>query len=98
MEVIKWSNGEKYLQSKKEENPKLQETQEKIWNELNMPPSAIYVERNKCRVIENKSEEILDRNMIRRGYQNPFFENKEYINVIIDQDKYLKPQNSNNCN
>ena len=58
--------------------------------------SKIYIERNKNRDNEKKSEEIMNRNMIRRAYQNPFFEGQNYTNVIVDQGKYLTPLNSNN--
>ena len=96
MEVVKWSNGDKYERSLKREVEKSIEKIEKECKSREFPLGGLYVERNKHRIIENKSEEILNRNMIRRGYQNPFLEGKNYVNVINDQEKYLMPLNSNN--
>ena len=94
MKIIKWSNGEKYEQSKKKTIEKL----ENKWDNSPIPLGGIYIERNKNRDIEKRSEEILNRNMIKRSYQNPFFEGQNYTNVIVEQGKYLTPLNSNNIN
>ena len=93
MDVLIWSNGERYERSRKNEKPQVVETIE-INNSSRI--EGEYIDRKKSRDNEERRQAILERSMIRRSYQNPFLMDKNYINVINDQEKYLMPLNSNN--
>ena len=43
---------------------------------------------------ELNREEIMERCMTAQSFQNPFL-NKDFNQVLLDQEKYLKPLNSN---
>jgi len=92
MEAISWSSGEKSEKSFKKDKPILNDKAEIIDSLRN---TAKYISRKDNRNDEQKKNEIIERYLIRRTYQNPFLGNKDYINVIEDQQKYLTPLNSN---
>ena len=90
METIVWSSGEKYEKSQKIQKPLLNSNNEII---TNVPYRGEYTIRRKDRTNEKRESEIVEREMLVQTYQNPFF-NKNYNEVLSDQEKYLKPQNS----
>ena len=90
MEVIVWSNGEKYEKSKKEQKPLLNDKNEIIHN---VAFRGEYTIRKKDRINEQKRDEIMERSMLTQTYQNPFLY-KDFNDVISDQEKYLMPKNS----
>ena len=83
MEVYSWSNGDKFERSLKKDKPILNNKNEIIDNLR----STKYESR--------KNNSYNEGYIINRASQNPFFENKNYINVSDDQVKYLTPLNSN---
>ena len=97
MEVVIWSNGEKYEKSFKKKEILLEDNSNNN-NCYNNIIETEYIHRKKQRDNENEDNEILERHQIRRAYQNPFLSEKTYINVINDQEKFLTPLNSNNIN
>ena len=99
MEVITWSNGEKYEKSTKKTEILSEESSNNDSNNKNqLMKESEYIHRKKQRDNQNEGNEILERHQIRRGYQNPFLSEKTYINVINDQEKFLTTLNSNNIN
>jgi len=90
MEIIVWSSGEKYKKTKKMEKPLVNSNNEII---RNIPYRGEYNIRKKDRTNDRRECEIMEREMLVQTYQNPFF-NKNYNDVLLDQEKYLKPQNS----
>ena len=92
MEIIVWQNGEKGQRSNKTQKPIFNFRDEVLDNPRS---TEQYISRKKNRETAEQREEILERHMIRRSYQNPFFENLSYLNVLDDQNKYLTPTNSN---
>ena len=91
MEVVVWSSGEKYERSNKTNRPILNSENEII---KNVAIHGEYIVKKSDRENEEKREEIMERSMIRRNFQNPFIE-KNYLDVLDDQKKFLTPQNSN---
>ena len=91
MEVITWSFGEKYEKSNKNQKPLLNSNNEIIHN---VALRGKYNIKKNDRENEQKREELMDRTMIRRNFQNPFLDSKSYLDVINDQEKFLTPQNS----
>ena len=91
MEVITWSYGEKYEKSNKNQKPLLNSDNEVIHN---IALRGEYIVKKNDIENEKKREEIMDRSMMRRNFQNPFLDNKSYLDVINDQEKFLTPQNS----
>jgi hypothetical protein len=90
MEVKVWSSGDKFERTKKEDKPLLNSKNEVIHN---VPCRGEYTIRKKDRTNEKRKGEIMEREMLVQTYQNPFF-NKNYNDVLCDQETYLKPQNS----
>lgn len=86
MEEIVWSNGEKYQKSNKDQKPILNSNNEIIHN---IASRGEYALKN-----ELKREEIMERCMSVQTFQNPFL-SKDFNDVLLDQETYLKPLNSN---
>jgi len=91
MEVIVWSSEEKYEKSTKKNKPILNSDNEIMHN---VSICGEYIVKKNNRENIQKKEELQERKLIRRNFQNPFLE-KNYLDVIDDQDKFLIPQNSN---
>ena len=90
METKVWTSGDKFERTKKEDKPLLNSKNEII---RNVPCRSEYTIRKKDRTNEKRALEIMEREMLVQTYQNPFF-NKNYNDVLSDQETYLKPQNS----
>ncbi len=93
METVVWSYGDKFERTKKEDKPILNNKNEII---KNVPYRGEYNIRKRERN-NQKDSEIMEREMIVQTYQNPFF-NKNYNDVLDDQERYLKPRNSSIIN
>lgn len=91
MEVIKWSNGQEYKWSKKEDKPILNANNEIIKN-LTLR-SIQPIQKKKDKEYFQKKEELENREMIVQTYINPFL-SKNFNDVVEDQEKFLKPKNS----
>lgn len=88
IEEKKWSNGEKYEKSYKNQKP--------IFNSNNqIIDNVIKNKINSSKRNEINNEKIQNRELISHTYQNPFL-NKNYIDVLDDQTNFLIPKNSNN--
>lgn len=84
----KWSNGEIYEKSYKNQKP--------IFNSNNqIIDNVIENKINSSKRNEINNEKIQNRELICYTYQNPFL-NKNYIDVLDDQTNFLIPKNSNN--
>jgi hypothetical protein len=84
----KWSNGEKYEKSYKNQKP--------IFNSNNQIIDNVVENKiNSSKRNEINNEKIQNRELISHTYQNPFL-NKNYIDVLDDQTNFLIPKNSNN--
>tara|TARA_R110001599_G_C11984283_1_gene635259 strand:+ start:80 stop:370 length:291 start_codon:yes stop_codon:yes gene_type:complete len=84
----KWTNGEKYEKSYKNQKP--------IFNSNNkIIDNVIENKINSSKRNEINNEKIQNRELISHTYQNPFL-NKNYIDVLDDQTNFLIPKNSNN--
>jgi len=84
----KWSNGEKYEKSYKNQRP--------IFNSNNqIIDNVIENKINSSKRNEINNEKIQNRELISHTYQNPFL-NKNFIDVLDDQTIFLIPKNSNN--
>lgn len=83
MEIYSWSNGNKFERSLRKDKP--------ILNNKNEIVDNLRTTKYESR----KSDDSNEGYIISRASQNPFFENRNYINVIDDQAKYLTPLNSN---
>lgn len=92
MEIITWERGEKSQTSSKSDKPILNVDKAIVPNLIN---NSQYFLRRDQKYNEQKNSEINERYLIRRTYQNPFLENKEYVSVIKDQQDFLTPLNSN---
>jgi hypothetical protein len=88
---IKWSKGEPYEQSKKDDNPNYF-----IETEYNVTTSfgqEGFTRGNTKK--ENLNNKLNDRNLIGQVNQNPFLTNSDYLRDIETQQNFLIPQNSN---
>ena len=84
----KWSNGEKYEKSYKNQKP--------IFNSNNQIIDNVVENKiNSSKRNEINNEKIQNRELISHTYQNPFL-NKNYVDVLDDQTNFLIPKNSNN--
>ena len=90
MECIVWKSGETFEKTKKQDKPLLNKKNEVIHN---VPYRGEYNIRKKDRTNEKKETEIMEREMLVQTCLNPFF-NKDYNDVLSDQETYLKPRNS----
>jgi hypothetical protein len=90
MEEIVWSSGEKCEKTKKKNKPLLNDKNEIIHN---IPYRSEYNIRKNNKLDGKRASEIMDRQMFAQTCQNPFL-NKNYTDVLSDQDKFMKPQNS----
>ena len=95
MEVVIWSTGEKYNKSNKNEKPILNSNDEIIHNVI-YRGEHIGKKTDRENELKNelKREEIMERCMTTQTYLNPFL-HKDFSQVLLDQEKYLKPLNSN---
>ena len=93
MEQLVWSTGEKYERSSKKDKPILN-SEDKVIDQLRT--SDEHILRRNYRDNEKLHDEFIDRQMVQRAHQNPFFNDANYINVLNDQEKFLTPINSNN--
>lgn len=84
----KWSNGEKYEKSYKNQKP--------IFNSNNkIIDNVIENKINSSKRNEIYNEKLQNRELITHTYQNPFL-SKNYVDVLDDQTNFLIPKNSNN--
>ena len=90
MEVKVWSNGETYQKSNKDQKPLLNSKNEIIHN---IAYRGEYNIKKNDKINEEKSDELMERQMLVQTFQNPFL-HKNFNDVLADQEKYLKPQNS----
>ena len=87
-EEKKWTNGEKYEKSYKNQKP--------IFNSKNeIIDNVIQNKSNSSKRNEINNEKIQNRELITHTYQNPFL-SKNYVDVLDDQTNFLIPKNSNN--
>ena len=84
----KWSNGEKYEKSYKNQKPIFNSNNEIIDN-------VIENKINSSKRNEIYNEKLQNRELITHTYQNPFL-SKNYVDVLDDQTNFLIPKNSNN--
>jgi hypothetical protein len=84
----KWTNGEKYEKSYKNQKPIFNSNNEIIDNVIENKITSS--KRN-----EINNEKIQNRELISHTYHNPFL-NKNYIDVLDDQTNFMIPKNSNN--
>ena len=84
----KWTNGEKYEKSYKNQKPIFDSNNKIIDNVIESKISSH--KRN-----EIYNEKIQDRELVTHTYQNPFL-SKNYVDVLDDQTNFLIPKNSNN--
>jgi hypothetical protein len=90
MSVIIWTSGEKFVRTKKEDKPILNEKNEII----NNIPLRGETTRRGDKINPEKYQKFVDeRPMIVQTYQNPFL-SKNFTDVINDQEKFLIPKNS----
>lgn len=90
MEVKVWSDGQPYKQSNKNDKPLLNANNEIIHN---VAYRGAYNIKKNDKINEEKRDEIMERRMTIQTFQNPFL-HKNIGQVLDDQEKYLKPQNS----
>lgn len=90
MEVIVWSSGDKYEKTPKDQKPLVNDKNEIIHN---VPTRGEYNIRKTDKINEDRRDEIMERQMLIQTSQNPFF-NRDFGDVLTDQEKYLIPQNS----
>jgi len=90
MEVKVWSDGTAYKKSTKDQKPLLNSKNEII---NNVAYRGEYNIKKTNKINEEKSEEMMNRQMLTQTFQNPFL-HKSFKDVLADQEKYLKPQNS----
>jgi hypothetical protein len=88
VEEKKWSNGEKYEKSYKNQKPIFNSNNEIIDN-------VIKNKINSSKRNEIYNEKLQNRELITHTYQNPFL-TKNYVDVLDDQTNFLIPKNSNN--
>ena len=95
MEVVVWSTGEKYNKSNKNEKPILNSDNEIIHN-VTYRSECLIKKNDRESELKNelKREEIMERCITAQAFQNPFL-HKDFNDVLLDQEKYLKPLNSN---
>lgn len=84
----KWTNGEKYEKSYKNQKPIFNSNNEIIDN-------VIENKINSSKRNEIYNEKLQNRELITHTYQNPFL-SKNYVDVLDDQTNFLIPKNSNN--
>lgn len=96
MERVVWSTGEKYDISLKSDNPVF--APKKTVSEKVITSDEHILRRNYRENSKLHNEDYIDRQMIQRAHQNPFFNDNNYIDVLDAQDKFLTPINSNNAN
>jgi len=92
MEVIIWRSGEKCQKSHKSQKPLFNADNHIIDN---IPQRTETYTRKKEKINEERYQELRDRPMIVQTCLNPFI-NKNFNDVIGDQEKFLKPKNSLN--
>ena len=86
MNLIFWSNGETYQKYTRNDKP--------LSNSINnVAYVGNYNIKKNDKINEKKTGEIMNRQMLSQTFQNPFL-HKSYNDVLADQEKYLKPQNS----
>jgi len=90
MEVKVWSDGQTYKQSNKNDKPLLNGDNEIIHN---VAYRGAYNIKKNDKINKEKTDEIMKRRMTIQTFQNPFL-HKNIGQVLDDQEKYLKPQNS----
>jgi len=88
VEEKKWTNGEKYEKSYKNQKPIFNSNNEIIDN-------VIENKINSSKRNEIYNEKLQNRELITHTYQNPFL-SKNYVDVLDDQTNFLIPKNSNN--
>ena len=91
MQVVRWSNGEEYKWSKKEDKPILNSNNEIIKNLTIRSEQPIQKKKDKEYFF--KKAELESREMMVQTYVNPFL-NKKFREVVEDQEKFLRPKNS----
>lgn len=90
MSIIIWSNGDKFIKTKREDKPILNDKNEII----NNIPLRSETTRRGDKINPEKYKQFIDeRPMIVQTCQNPFL-SKDFKDVINDQEKFLIPKNS----
>ena len=90
MSVIVWTSGEKFVRTKKEDKPILNDKNEII----NNIPLRSENTRRGDKINPEKYQQFIDeRPMLVQTCQNPFL-SKDFKDVINDQEKFLIPKNS----
>jgi len=98
---LKWSLGEKYEQSTKEDREKYVNVNcDSNISDYNQMKSLLFEDGTEtCMRVSNKREDantkLNERSMIESINQNPFLPRNNYINDLQVQDEFLKPRNSN---
>ena len=101
IQYLKWSKGEKYEQSLKNDKEKyLANAEENVAEEYNKMKSLLFDDGSEsCMRVSNKREDantkLSERCMIENISQNPFLSRNNYLNDLQVQDEFLKPKNSN---
>jgi hypothetical protein len=98
LQEFKWSTGEKYEQSFKNDKEKYIVNDNKT--DYNTMKNLLFDDGTEsCMRISNKREDantkLNERCMIESINQNPFLPRNNYINDLQIQDEFLKPRNSN---
>lgn len=92
MNIIIWSSGDKFVKTKREDKPILNDKNEII----NNIPLRSETTRRGDKINPEKYKQFIDkRPMIVQTYQNPFL-SKNFTDVINDQENFLIPKDSFN--
>ena len=97
---LRWSKGEKYVQSLKSDKEKYIVKEENVAEEYNKMKCLLFDDGSEsCMRVSNKREDantkLSERCMIENINQNPFLSRNNYLNDLQVQDEFLKPKNSN---
>lgn len=90
MKELIWTDGEKFIKTKKEDKPILNNKDEIVKN----IPLRGKTTRNRDKLQQDKIESFVkERPMLVQTYLNPFL-TKDFNQVIDDQEKFLIPKDS----
>ena len=90
MAKVKWSFGESYLQSKPQDKPRDIPQDRHIGLGI-----TEHNPREDAEKRESLNSKLNERYLVKRGTQNPYFINQDYIKDMDTQSNFLIPQNSN---
>tara|TARA_B100001769_G_scaffold270876_1_gene262771 strand:+ start:805 stop:1077 length:273 start_codon:yes stop_codon:yes gene_type:complete len=89
MSIYKWSDGSKPERSNKKDkdiyivNSNIKNIKQKVENSDSITKREI------------ANDKLNERELIKQVCDNPFLNDKSYIDVIVNQQQFLTPQNSN---